>query len=260
MAQNKIPAEITNQAISTLNNKERHIRSVLSINSGYLMFDTTGYSAMAVIISSLNGNPRISIEGSGDGVAWGPVQVKSLSSIPANLTAGAYGTNTFTNGNAVVTYQVNKPSRLIRIAQGSTGNNSHTSVNVILYNGAAECGGDDIRIPNLNAIYYVSPSGGIINTTPVLMFTSPVGSYVNGIFSMQMTNAGITDTEVMIRSNATLGGGSPTVIYREFLKAGQSKDVDFTPALKTVVNQIFEVVLSATATVYVNAQGWVINN
>jgi len=180
------------------------------------------------------------------------------------LTIGAQrinnGVSTFTNGNTVGFYQVSKPSKYIRISQGSISNNSHTTINVILYNGSISNKQADIQIPTLNTFSYVAASGGIVNTTPVGLCTAPVGSYLNALFTLNLSNAGLVDTEVLIRSNATVGGGSPTILFRTFLKAGTSQNINFTPALKTVVNQLLEAVTSDTTILYVNAQGSIINN
>lgn len=258
MIQNNFPIDIQNQAIVNSNLSERNIRGVLSISSGYITFDTSGYNAMNIIISSPNGNPKITIEGSGDGIFWGAIQPVSLGSVPSNLSA-ALGTSGFINTNGVGFYQISKPAKYIRISQGSISNNSYTTVNVILYNGSISEKQQEIRVPNNSSWYYVSPSGGIVNTTPLLLVSSPVGSFLNALLTLNLSNAGATDTEVLIRSNATLGGGSPTVVFRTFLKAGASQNINFTPALRTTINQLFEVVLSATATVYVNAQGVIVN-
>lgn len=258
MIQNNFPVGIQNQPTINSKQPERNIRGVMSLSSGYITFDTSGYNAMNVIISSPNGNPRITIEGSGDGIFWSPIQPVSLSSVPSNLSA-AGGTLAFVNTNGVGFYQVAKPANFIRISQGSTGNNSYTNVNVILYNGAVTPKQQDIRIPNNSSWNYASTSGGINNTTPVLLVVSPVGSFLNALLGLSITNASDIDTEVIIRSNATLGGASPTVVFRTFLKAGTTQNLSFTPALKTVINQLFEVVLSTSATVYVNAQGVVIS-
>jgi len=253
------PISIQNQQTVNSKNPERNIRAVLSINSGYTIFDTSGYNSMNIIVSSPNGNPKMVIEGSGDGIFWGAIQLVSLSSTPSNLNAGT-GTSTFTNGNTVGFYQVSKPSKYIRISQSSISNNSYTTINVILYNGSITPKQADIKIPTLNTFSYVATSGGIVNTTPVGLCTTPVGSYLNALFTLNLSNAGLVDTEVLIRSNATVGGGSPTVIFRTFLKSGTSQNINFTPALKTIVNQLFEVLTSATTILYVNAQGSIINN
>ena len=255
---NNFPISVQNQPIVNSKHPERNIRGVLSVSSGYMIFDTSGYNAMNVIISSPNGNPKITIEGSGDGIFWGPIQPISLSSVPSNLSA-AVGASGFINTNGVGFYQVAKPAKFIRISQGSISNNSYTTVNVILYNGVVTPKQQEIQIPNNNSWYYTAASGGIVNTTAVLLVASPVGSFLNTILTLNLSNAGATDSEVLIRSNATLGGGSPTVVFRTFLKAGTSQNINFTPALRTTINQLFEVVLSATATVYVNAQGVIVN-
>lgn len=258
MIPSNFPVGLNNQPTFNAKLPERNIRGVLSINSGYVMFDTSGYNAMNIIITSPNGNPRITIEGSGDGIFWGPIQPISLSSVPSNLSA-AGGTLAFVNTNGVGFYQVAKPAQFVRISQGSTGNNSYTTVNVILYNGAVTPKQADIRIPNNSSWNYVATAGGITNITPTLLVASPVGSFLNALLGLNLTNSGETDTEVLIRSNATLGGGSPTVVFRTYLKAGTTQNISFTPALKTVINQLFEVVLSASTIVYVNAQGIIIN-
>lgn len=258
MIQNNFPVGLQNQPIVNSKQPERNIRGVMSINSGYITFDTSGYNAMNVIISSPNGNPKIVIEGSGDGIFWGVIQPTSLSSIPSNLSA-ELGLSAFTNTNGVGFYQVSKPAKFIRISQTSTGNNSYTTVNVILYNGSVAPKQQDLKIPNSSSWYFTAQSGGIVNITPVLLKSSVVGSFLNALLGLNLTNSRTTDTEVLIRSNATLGGASPTVLFRTFLKAGTTQNLVFTPALRSVVNQLLEVVLSQTATVYVNAQGVVIN-
>jgi hypothetical protein len=255
---NNFPISVQNQPIVNLKHPERNIRGVLSVSSGYMTFDTSGYNAMNVIISSPNGNPKITIEGSGDGIFWSAIQPVSLSSVPSNLSAAA-GASGFINTNGVGFYQVAKPAKFIRISQGSISNNSYTTVNVILYNGVVTPKQQDLQVPNNNSWYYTATSGGIVNTSPVLLVSSQVGSFLNALLTLNLSNAGATDTEVLIRSNSTLGGGSPTVVFRTFLKAGTSQNINFTPALRTTINQLFEVVLSATATVYVNAQGVIVN-
>lgn len=258
MIQNLFPVGLQNQPIVNAKLPERNIRGVLSISSGYITFETSGFNAMNVVISSPNGNPRITIEGSGDGKFWSPIQPISLSSVPSNLSA-ATGTLAFVNTNGVGFYQVAKPAQFIRISQGSTSNNSYTTVNVILYNGNVTPKQQDLRIPNSSSWYFVSPPGGITNTEPVHLTAWPVGSFQNALLAINITNSGNIDTEFLIRTNSALDASGPTVLYRTFLKAGTTQNVNFTPALRTLLNQFFEVVVLEATVVYVNAQGIIIN-
>lgn len=256
---NSFPISVQNQQTVNINNLERQIRGALSEASGYVYFDTSGYNALNILITNPQGNAKINIEGSGDGVSWDSIQVVSLSSTPANLSAKP-STDTFTNPNGVGFYQVNKPARIVRIRQISPGSNHVTSLVVILHNGGTTPKQNEIRIPTFDSWVYAAQSGGIINTSPVTLKGVVNGSYLNALLSLNITNAGTVDTEVLIRSNATLGGGSPTVVFRTFLKAGTSQNIEFTPALKTIVNNLFEIVCVTASIIYVNAQGTVISN
>lgn len=252
------PVQINNQASINVRNPERTLRSVM-ISGNYLTFSTCGYNLLTFIISSPNSNPKIVIEASNDGIYWSSVQPISLSSIPSNLSAPG-GNSQFTSFNGIVPYQISNPGKFIRITQVNTFS-SYSIVNVLLNNGSLSPKQQDINIPTSNGFSYASPSGGIVNTTPVGIATTAISiSLTYLLLSLDLVNAGITDTEVLIRSNATIGGASPTVIYRTFLKAGTSQSLRFKPGVKALASHLMEVVLGSTATVYVNAQGTQINS
>jgi len=249
------PIAIQNQASINVRNPERTLRGVFSINTPSLVFSTSGYNLITYTISSPGGNPKTAIETSNDGIYWSAVQPISLTSTQSNLSASA-GAGAFTSPNGAASYQVANPGKFVRITQFNTSNNSHTIINVLLNNGSQGYKQQDINIPNVLAFTYSSPSGGIVNTTPVGLATTVISaSYSYLLLSLDLVNASNNDTEVIIRSNATIGGGSPTVIYRTFLKASASQSLRFKPGIKALAGQLMEVVLSSTATVYVNAQG-----
>ena len=176
-----------------------------------------------------------------------------MGSTPSNLSVAS--TNNFTCPNGVSSYQISNPGKFIRISQLFTFA-SYTILNVILNNGSPAIKQQDSNIPTILGFSYVSPSGGIVNTTPIGIATTAISiSYTYLLLSLDLVNAGSTDTEVLIRSNATIGGGSPTVIYRTFLKAGTSQSLRFKPGIKATASQLMEIVLGSTATVYANAQG-----
>lgn len=249
------PVAIQNQPTFNVRNPERTLRSVFSINTPALTFSASGYNLITFVISSPGGNPKVSIETSNDGIYFGVVQPIALTSTSSNLSASA-GLGAFASPNGTASYQVANPGKFVRITQWNTSNNSHTILNVLLSNGSQASKQQDINIPNVLAFTYSAGSGGITNTTPVGLVTTAISiSYTYLLLSLDLVNAGLTDTEVLIRSNATIGGGSPTVIYRTFLKAGTNQSLRFKPGIKATPGQLMEVVLSTTAIVYVNAQG-----
>lgn len=250
---NNFPISVQNQPIFNIKNPERTLRSVLNANITALTFSSSGYNLVTFVVASPGGNPKIVIETSNDGFLWGAVQPIAMTSTPSNLSTG--GLNTFISPNGVASYQISTPGKMVRISQaGSTP--SHTILNVLLSNGSQASKQQDINIPNNSAFQYAAASGGITNTTAVGIASTAIStSYSYALLSLELTNAGATDTEVLIRSTATIGGGSPTVIFRTFLKAGTSQSFNFKPAIKGTAGQFLEVILSATATVYVNARG-----
>jgi hypothetical protein len=248
------PVAIQNQPIFNVRNPERTLRSVLSINTPALTFSASSYNLITFVISSPGGNPKVSIETSNDGIYYGSIQPVALTATPTNLSPNTLGTSASPNGTA--SYQISNPGKFIKITQVNTSNNSHTILNVLLNNGTQASKQQDINIPNASYFSYASPSGGIVNTTPVGIATTALSaSYSYLLLSLDLVNAGVTDTEVLIRSNATIGGGSPTVLFRTFLKAGTNQSLRFKPGIKANSTQLMEVVLSTTAIVYVNAQG-----
>jgi hypothetical protein len=253
------PVQIQNQGIVNVRNSERTLRSVLTFQTPYLYFSTTGYSLMTLTINPpVSFYPTVLIEASNDGINYGLIQPISLSSVPSNINAfsPSAGTNYGLLNYGCSSYQIPFPGKFIRISLTTTGANGGTIVNVLLNNGSGISKQSDLQIPNISSWSYVAASGGITNTTAVGLSAAATNvSFANILLSLDLVNAGLTDTEVIIRSNATVGGGSPTIIWRTFLKAGTNASYRFTPGIKAVAGRLIEVILSATATVYVNAQG-----
>jgi hypothetical protein len=250
---NNFPVAIQNQASFNLKNPERTLRSVL-VSGYYLTFSTSGYNLLTFIVSSPSSNPRLILETSNDGIYWAQFQPVFLGSMPSNLSVNA-GNSNFTCSNGVSSYQISNPGKFIRISQVFTFA-AYTILNVILNNGSPAIKQQDSNIPTAFGFSYASASGGIVNTTPIGIATASISvSLTYLLLSLDLVNAALTDTEVLIRSNASIGGGSPTVIYRTFLKAGTSQSLRFKPGIKATAGQLMEIVLGSTATVYANAQG-----
>lgn len=250
---NNFPVAIQNQPTLNVRNPERTLRSVISANTPALTFSTSGYNLVTFVVANPNGTPRIVVETSNDGIYWGVVQPIAMTSTPSNLSV--VGVTTFTSPNNTASYQISNPGKMVRISQTGT-TNSHTILNVLLNNGSQASKQNDINIPNSSAFQYAAASGGITNTTAVGIATTAISvAYSYALLSLELDNAGLTDTEVLIRSNATIGGGSPIVIFRTFLKAGTSKAFNFKPAIKGNAGQLLEVVVNTTSIVYVNARG-----
>lgn len=248
------PVQIQNQSNINVKNPERTLRSVLIGSGLFLTFSSSGYNLLTFIVSSTGSNPKLNLETSNDGIYWAQFQPVSLGSTPSNLSVNA-GNSNFTCPNGVSSYQISNPGKFIRISQVNFFA-SFCVLNVLLNNASPAVKQQDSNIPTALGFSYASASGGIVNTTPVGIATTAISiSYTYLLLSLDLVNAGLTDTEVLIRSNATIGGGSPTVIYRTFLKAGTNQSLRFKPGVKCLASQLMEVVLSATATVYVNAQG-----
>ena len=258
------PVQIQNQGIINVKNSERILRNVFTFQFPYLVFSTTGYNLITYSVAPFSGHyPILTVQTSNDGINWSTVQPTNLGSVPSNLSAtgtpGAGGSSYIAGG--VNSYQVVAPGKFVRMSQiSSVEGGAVCVVNIVLSNGSPAVKQQDINIPTLFTFSYASASGGIVNTTPVGIATTAINkSLFYVLLSLDLVNAGLTDTEVIIRSNATVGGASPTVIYRTFIKAGTSQSLRFKPGIKGVAAQLMEVVLSATATVYVNAQGTQIN-
>jgi len=248
------PVQIQNQPSFNLKNTERNIRSVLSGNTPNITFSMNGFNLLTFVINSPGSNPIINIEASNDNLYWIAIQPVSLASTPSNLSVGA-GLNSFRSPNGAASYQISNPGKFVRFRQLNDFS-AYTVLNVVLTNGSVQPKQQDINIPNISSFSYASASGGIVNTTPIGIATTAISvSYTYLLLSLDLVNAGLTDTEVLIRSNATIGGGSPTVIYRTFIKAGTSQSLRFKPGIKATAGQLMEIVLGSTATVYANAQG-----
>ena len=252
--QNQIPIVDINGNIPILNkHSERVLRSVMSGDNPFLVFDCTGYNLITLIVSSPLSNPKMTVQSSNDGIYWSFLQPVALASIPANLSA-ASGLVGFTNPNATAAYQITKPGKFLRINQ-TLQMPAYSVVNVLLSNGSATPKQQDLQIPNMHSWSYVCPSGGIVGTSPVGLCVASNYSFITTILTLDLVNASLTDTEVIIRSNITVGGVSPTIVWRTFLKAGSANSFKFTPALSSLKTHLLEVVLSSNATVYINAQG-----
>lgn len=259
------PIAIQNQSSVNVINQERTLRNVFTWQFPFLVFSTSGYNLMTYSVAPFSGHyPVLTVQTSNDGFNWSTVQPTNLGSVPSNLSAtgvpGSGGTSYKAGG--VNSYQVVTAGKFIRMSQISNAEGGAVSVvNINLNNGSPAVKQQDINIPTLYTFSYASQSGGIVNTTPVGIATTTIDkSLFYVLLSLDLVNSGLTDTEVIIRSNATIGGASPTVIYRTFIKAGTSQSLRFKPGIKGVAAQLMEVVLSSNATVYINAQGTQINS
>lgn len=225
--------------------KERIIKTTLTSNNPYLYFDTEGYSSFSVTVHSPSANPALLVTSSNDNINYNSeVQMTATSSYGIGMKGS------FISANGTETYVSNKVGRFVRIYLSSI---NQCYISVSLSNSTVKDTKNDISVSLDRAWSYSAPSGGITNTTPVLLTTTAIsGSFIYGITSLDLCNNGSAGTEVIIRS-VTVG----TVIYRTYLRAGQNISVNLTPMIKALKSNSLELLLSSgvNVEVYPNVRG-----
>lgn len=114
-----------------------------------------------------------------------------------------------------------------------------------------------VQIVRLNQIpelewSYAAASGGIINTTDVVLAAAAGAGLRRYITSLQLKNTSATATEVVLKDGST-------VIWRGHVSAnmGSTEEIVFSSPLRTSANAALNVAcITTAAAVYVNAQGY----
>jgi len=101
--------------------------------------------------------------------------------------------------------------------------------------------------------YYAGATGGITNTTAVVITPAAVAGQRYFLSNLQFANTSITASEIVIRNTT----GS-VVLWRGYASAtiGTQNWVEFDPPLQSLANDTLEVVMVTTGTATrVSAQG-----
>lgn len=115
---------------------------------------------------------------------------------------------------------------------------------------------DGRQITRLNSIpenewQYAAASGGIVNTSDVVLQAAAGAGIKNYLTGLSVANASATATEVVVKDGAT-------VIWRSYVAANLTlKDIPFPTPLQSTANTALNVACITTGTqTYVNAQGY----
>lgn len=115
---------------------------------------------------------------------------------------------------------------------------------------------DGRQITRLNSIpenewQYAAASGGITNTSDVVLQAAAGAGIKNYLTGLSVANASATATEVVVKDGST-------VIWRGYLAANlQLKDIPFPTPLQSTANTALNVACITTGTqTYINAQGY----
>lgn len=115
---------------------------------------------------------------------------------------------------------------------------------------------DGRQIMRLNSIpenewQYAAASGGITNTSDVVLQAAAGAGIKNYLTGLSVANASATATEVVVKDGST-------VIWRSYVAANlQLKDIPFPTPLQSTANAALNVACITTGTqTYVNAQGY----
>lgn len=253
MLQKSFPVEVSNYY---QNVSERQIRGVVGVKAPSIQFDTTGYNAMTITIDTGSTvSARIKFECSGDGINWIDIKANSVNGAPSNLSAMLGNSGYFNNIRGIGVYQFNKPARLVRVTQIDSATSATCAVNVTLFNGAISPNNNNTEIPNVYSFQYTNSS--ITGTSPVLIKAVASNLLENTIFSIQVKNVGSVACVYQIRSNATLGGASPNILFvGEIKPTDPMQIISFKPALKAGVSNLLEFVSMTDTNLIINIQGW----
>jgi hypothetical protein len=111
--------------------------------------------------------------------------------------------------------------------------------------------GEDGGPTGPSGVTYIPPSGGIVDTTGVVLMAAPGAGKTNTLTRMTVTNAG-TATEIELRN-----GASGPVLWRGFAPANSTQD--FFPNVTASANALIEfAAITTAAKIYVtNISGYV---
>ena len=107
------------------------------------------------------------------------------------------------------------------------------------------------QIPELEWSY-AAPSGGVVNTTDVVLVAAAGAGLRRYVTSIQLKNANAVATEVVLKDGST-------IIWRGHLSAsmGSTEEIIFSDPIKTTANAALNFACITTgAQVYINAQGY----
>ncbi len=109
--------------------------------------------------------------------------------------------------------------------------------------------GDDGGPTGASSVTYIPPSGGIVDTTGVVLMAAPGAGKSNTLSRMTVMNAG-TATEIELRN-----GAAGPVLWRGYAPANSTQD--FSPNVSASPNALIEfAAITTAAKIYVtNIQG-----
>ena len=248
-----ITVQVTSAGTSCIITYETSDDNSTWILIGGLSFTNTGSSALATTSSSVGGiqftrkgmyfRARVSTYGSGTVTAIGtlskaPVFQHGLTYIGGGASAEGGGAGT------------------LPIAIAAEGRNSSKSsvTNATLVRPIATVDGRlVIRLNSIseNEWQYAAASGGITNTSDVVLAVAQGANIKNYLTGLSIANANATASEVVVKDGST-------VIWRMYLAANAPiQNIKFITPLQSTANTALNVACITTGTqTYINAQGY----
>ena len=230
---------------SLIKNFEKKLRTSINQNKNFI-FSMEGFNSVSIQLWNNVANPFIQILTSNDGIFWTPLQF-TLTSGFVNSSAGFRLSN---NNPQIIT--ANKVGNYVQIIQ--TNALSYTICNIILGQSFFSNVNNISQFSQDNVIRYVAPSA--INTTGSVTLASATSpSFSSCISSMQISNGGTGESELIIKQGST-------VILRTFVTAKQPvSSLSFSPTITDNSSNAItaELVTATSMSLYINTQGLILS-
>lgn len=252
MAQNQIPAEITNQPMVSSVKKDKIIKYLFTTGRTSITVDMNGYNSATIVVANHFLNTKLLIQQSADNLSYSSVQPDTTQNLSTNLSVSTASPFSAPIGQNI--YKIAKNGRFLRVQSSTTTLSSPTKVLIILSAENHFKRQNIIQIPNADSWTYTGSLTGITRTV-ICADVSP--AFVNVLLSFDLKNTGATTSLFQIRSN-TVAGGSPVVRWQRTLKPDEVATViSLTPGISSTNQRIFEIYSTADTTYEFNAQGLV---
>ena len=218
----------------------------ISVTNSGASAPSSGTTAAAMYIFQRKGTyfrARVSTYGSGTVALTG-----ALSKTPVNLTVEARLGGYANEGAAII----NQPVPIC--LEGRTSSKTSVASGQAVRPISTADGRQVIRLNSIpeNEWQYAASSGGITNTSDVVLAGAQGANIKNYLTGLSIANASATASEIVIKD------GASTVIWRMYLAANAPiKSIIFSTPLQSSANTALNVACITTGTqTYINAQGY----
>ena len=219
-------------------------------NSTVIEWEMGSYAAF--VVSLAGDSSQFAVDASHDRTAWFQADMQPLAGGQnAPISANFYQENSATVGTIPSTNLAgNKQGRFMRIRATSGSSTRNTAVTVTLSQTPFVPTRPTKHLSADSAWSYVPVSGGIVNSTPVIVRAATNPYHRSLVLAAELSNGGATGTEVLILDGST-------ALWRGWLAPGASESVSFDPPLRGSASAAVNVSLSAAsgAAVYANLRG-----